>query len=77
MIEIEDVHKSFGALEVLKGVSLTVARGEVVSVIGGSGSGKSTLLMCVNGLEPINSGARSALSFSNGTPFRTSPCLKT
>ena len=56
MIEIEDVHKSFGALEVLKGVSLTVARGEVVSVIGGSGSGKSTLLMCVNGLEPINSG---------------------
>jgi ABC-type polar amino acid transport system ATPase subunit len=56
MIEIEDVHKSFGALEVLKGVSLTVERGEVVSVIGGSGSGKSTLLMCVNGLEPINSG---------------------
>ena len=56
MIEIEDVHKSFGALEVLKGVSVTVERGEVVSVIGGSGSGKSTLLMCVNGLEPINSG---------------------
>ena len=56
MIEIEDVHKSFGALEVLRGVSLTVERGEVVSVIGGSGSGKSTLLMCVNGLEPVNSG---------------------
>jgi polar amino acid transport system ATP-binding protein len=56
LIEIEDVHKSFGALEVLKGISMTVARGEVVSVIGGSGSGKSTLLMCVNGLEPIQRG---------------------
>jgi polar amino acid transport system ATP-binding protein len=56
MIEIENVRKSFGDLEVLKGVSLTVDRGEVVSVIGGSGSGKSTLLMCINGLEPIDSG---------------------
>jgi polar amino acid transport system ATP-binding protein len=56
MIEIDDVHKSFGALEVLKGVSMTVARGEVVSVIGGSGSGKSTLLMCINGLERIQRG---------------------
>ncbi len=56
MIEIENVHKSFGALEVLKGISMTVGKGEVVSVIGGSGSGKSTLLMCVNGLEPIQRG---------------------
>lgn len=56
MIEIEDVHKSFGPLEVLKGVSLTVKRGEVLSVIGGSGSGKSTLLTCINGLEPIQHG---------------------
>jgi hydroxyproline transport system ATP-binding protein len=56
MIEIENVHKSFGALEVLKGINLTVARGEVLTVIGGSGSGKSTLLTCINGLEPINSG---------------------
>jgi len=56
MIEIENVHKSFGALAVLKGVSLSVRKGEVVSVIGGSGSGKSTLLTCINGLEPINSG---------------------
>jgi hydroxyproline transport system ATP-binding protein len=56
MIEIQYVHKSFGPLEVLKGVSMTVDRGEVVSVIGGSGSGKSTLLMCINGLEPINAG---------------------
>ena len=56
MIEIENVHESFGTLEVLKGVSMTVERGEVVSVIGGSGSGKSTLLMCINGLEPIGAG---------------------
>jgi hydroxyproline transport system ATP-binding protein len=56
MIEIEKVYKSFGKLDVLKGVDLTVARGEVVSIIGGSGSGKSTLLTCINGLEPIQSG---------------------
>ena len=56
MIEVENVHKSFGDLEVLKGINLTVQKGEVVSVIGGSGSGKSTLLTCINGLEPINSG---------------------
>jgi ABC-type polar amino acid transport system ATPase subunit len=56
MIEIEDVHKSFGDLQVLKGVSLDVSNGEVISVIGASGSGKSTLLYCINGLEPIQSG---------------------
>lgn len=56
MIEIENVRKSFGALEVLKGINLTVPKGEVLTVIGGSGSGKSTLLTCINGLEPINSG---------------------
>ncbi|HQZ11710.1 MAG TPA: amino acid ABC transporter ATP-binding protein [Devosia sp.] len=56
MIEIENVEKSFGSLKVLDGVSLTVKKGEVVSIIGGSGSGKSTLLMCINGLEPIQGG---------------------
>ena len=56
MIEIEGVQKSFGALPVLKGVSLTVPKGEVLSIIGASGSGKSTLLYCINGLEPINGG---------------------
>ena len=57
MIEIDNVHKSFGELEVIKGVSLTVSKGEVVSIIGGSGSGKSPLLMCINGLEPIQKGS--------------------
>lgn len=56
MIEIQNVRKSFGALEVLKGIDLTVQNGEVLTIIGGSGSGKSTLLTCINGLEPIDSG---------------------
>ncbi len=56
MIEVSDVRKSFGKLEVLKGINLTVKKGEVLSMIGGSGSGKSTMLMCINGLEPIQSG---------------------
>ncbi|WP_064685986.1 amino acid ABC transporter ATP-binding protein [Rhizobium bangladeshense] len=55
-VVVENVHKSFGSLEVLKGVSLTVGRGEVFALIGRSGSGKSTLLRCMNGLEKINSG---------------------
>ena len=56
MIEIRDVHKSFGALRVLKGVSVSVDRAEVVVVIGPSGSGKSTLLRCVNRLERVDRG---------------------
>jgi polar amino acid transport system ATP-binding protein len=56
MIEVKDVHKAFGDLQVLKGVTLDVSNGEVISVIGASGSGKSTLLYCINGLEPIQSG---------------------
>ncbi|MBE0486101.1 amino acid ABC transporter ATP-binding protein [Marinobacter sp.] len=56
MISVQNVHKSFGDLEVLKGVSLDVNKGEVLSVIGGSGSGKSTLLYCINAIESINKG---------------------
>ncbi len=56
MIEIKGVHKSFGDNEVLKGVDLTVEKGEVVCLIGASGSGKSTLLLCINALEPIQQG---------------------
>ncbi|MBL1100344.1 amino acid ABC transporter ATP-binding protein [Streptomyces coffeae] len=56
-IRVENLHKSFGELEVLKGIDLTVRRGEVVCVIGPSGSGKSTLLRCVNLLEEPTSGS--------------------
>jgi polar amino acid transport system ATP-binding protein len=57
MIEIEHVRKTFaGGLTVLDDVSMSVQRGEVVSIIGASGSGKSTLLMTINGLEPIQGG---------------------
>ena len=55
-IRVVDVHKRFGALEVLRGVSFDVHRGNVVSVIGASGSGKSTLLRCINYLERPNEG---------------------
>ncbi len=56
MIEIKQVRKSYGSLEVLKGIDLTIDKGEVVAMIGPSGSGKSTLLQCINGLETISSG---------------------
>ena len=56
MIEIKNVHKSFDALHVLKGINLTVEKGEVISIIGASGSGKSTLLYCINALETIQDG---------------------
>ncbi len=56
MIELDQVHKSFGAVHVLRGVSLQVARGETVSIIGASGSGKSTLLRCANLLEQPDRG---------------------
>jgi polar amino acid transport system ATP-binding protein len=56
MIEIRDLYKSFGELEVLKGIDFRVAEGEVVCVIGPSGSGKSTLLRCISRLEEPSSG---------------------
>lgn len=57
IVSIKELHKSFGPVKVLNGVSLDVQRGQMVAVIGRSGSGKSTLLRCLNGLERIDSGA--------------------
>ena len=56
MIELNDVHKSFGKVEVLKGISASIEKREVVCIIGPSGSGKSTILRCINGLESYDRG---------------------
>ena len=57
IVSLENVHKSFGTLEVLKGISFDVMKGEVICIIGPSGSGKSTLIRCINALNSINSGS--------------------
>ncbi|TIQ02215.1 ATP-binding cassette domain-containing protein, partial [Mesorhizobium sp.] len=57
LLDIAEVSKSFGSVEVLRSVGLQVAKGEVVTVIGPSGSGKTTLLRCVNFLESYDSGS--------------------
>jgi polar amino acid transport system ATP-binding protein len=57
LVELEGIHLSFGDNQVLKGIDLTVNKGDAVSIIGPSGSGKSTLLRCINGLVPIQRGS--------------------
>jgi polar amino acid transport system ATP-binding protein len=57
IVSLKDVRKSFGSLEVLKGVSIDVMKGEVICIIGPSGSGKSTLIRCINGLNDIQGGS--------------------
>ena len=56
VIELRNVHKRFGHLEVLKGIDLHVQKGEKLVIIGPSGSGKSTLIRCMNGLEEVTAG---------------------
>ncbi|MFK7867321.1 MAG: ABC transporter ATP-binding protein [Alphaproteobacteria bacterium] len=57
ILEVKDIHKSFGTLEVLRGISLTANKGDVISILGSSGSGKSTFLRCINLLEVPTQGA--------------------
>jgi len=57
MLSMRGIHKSFGDLSVLRGIDLSLARGEVLAIIGSSGSGKSTLLRCINKLETIDRGS--------------------
>jgi polar amino acid transport system ATP-binding protein len=57
IVSLKDVHKAFGHVEVIKGISFDVSKGEVVCIIGPSGSGKSTLIRCINGLSPIQRGS--------------------
>ncbi|MBA4256370.1 MAG: amino acid ABC transporter ATP-binding protein [Polaromonas sp.] len=74
LVDIQGLHKSFGATRVLKGIDLQVGRKEVVCIIGKSGSGKSTLLRCINGLERFDAGSLSvdgqALQHGNATAMR-------
>ncbi len=74
IIRVENLHKSFGKLEVLKGITLSAKKGEVITVIGLSGSGKSTLLRCMNHLEEADEGriitdARIGMVFQNFNLF--------
>ncbi|TWA72733.1 amino acid ABC transporter ATP-binding protein (PAAT family) [Azospirillum brasilense] len=67
LVDIKNVSKSYGSIEVLKGVSLSIDEGEIVTIIGKSGSGKSTLLRCINALERIDGGEITV----EGQPVRT------
>lgn len=68
IISINDVHKTFGEIEVLRGVSLDIDKGEVACIIGPSGSGKSTLIRCVNGLNSIQKGSINVLGMDVANP---------
>ena len=57
ILNVEDIHKSFGKTKVLEGVSFSMEEGEVISIIGSSGSGKTTLLRCIGFLETADSGS--------------------
>lgn len=68
IVSVKDVHKSFGELEVLKGVSFDVMKGQVICIIGPSGSGKSTLIRCINALNDIQSGSITVEGLEVSTP---------
>ena len=76
IVSIKDVHKSFGELEVLKGVSLDVMKGEVICIIGPSGSGKSTLIRCINALNDIQGGTITVRGISLTDPHLDTLALR-
>ena len=76
MISAQNVHKSFGQLEVLKGIDLEVQPGEVACLLGPSGSGKSTFLRCVNHLDKATAGRLYVDGELIGYPKRTEPCMR-
>ena len=57
IIEVKNLKKNYGDREILKDISFSIEKGEIISIIGESGAGKSTLMRCINGLEGINSGS--------------------
>ena len=81
ILQMEDIHKSFGDMEVLSGVDFAISEGEIVTIIGPSGSGKSTLLRCINGLSTPTSGnvtlkGRTAMVFQHFNLFPHMTCLE-
>ena len=72
MIKVENLHKNFGELEVLKGISCEIKKGEVVSIIGASGSGKSTFIRCLNLLETPSAGK---ISFNGDVLYESDTLL--
>ena len=66
LLEIKDIHKSFGNLHVLKGIDLTVNKGDVIAILGPSGSGKTTLLRCMNYLETADAGTKESGKLPEG-----------
>ena len=73
MIRLQNIHKRFGNIEVLKGIDGEIRQGEVVCLIGASGSGKSTLLRCINGMESYESGL---ITVDGVTVDRKSPSIR-
>ena len=61
LLEINDLHAGYGPIEVLKGLSLEVRAGEIVTIIGANGAGKTSTLMCISGVNRVRSGLRFAL----------------
>lgn len=81
ILEMKDIRKSYGEMEVIKGVNFSIKKGEVVAIIGPSGSGKSSLLKCINGLVDINSGdikldGTTGMVFQHFNLFPHMTCLK-
>ena len=77
ILEVKGIRKSFGKLNVLKDISLSVEDGEIVSIIGSSGSGKSTLLRCINQLETVEEDIANSRKYYNGAVKRYNMSVQT
>ncbi|AWM80667.1 glutamine ABC transporter ATP-binding protein [Gammaproteobacteria bacterium ESL0073] len=76
LLQVTDLHKRFGDREILKGIDLSVHKGEVIAILGPSGCGKSTFLRCLNGLEPIQQGSILFEGFELNSPSTSWICIR-
>ncbi len=76
LLQVTDLHKRFGDREILKGIDLSVHKGEVIAILGPSGCGKSTFLRCLNGLEPIQQGSILFEGFELNNPSTSWICIR-